>query len=67
MNQIRILLGDVERKRGRNYFESDPVSKQVPGMVVHTLERCLQEMGTELEEKKQRLDEVYISTIYITH
>lgn len=58
INQIRLLLSDVERKRGRNYFDSDPVSKQVPGMLVHTLERCLQEMGGDLESKKQKVQEV---------
>ncbi|XP_052078621.1 coiled-coil domain-containing protein 158-like isoform X7 [Mytilus californianus] len=58
INQIRILLGDVERKRGRNYFDSDPVSKQVPGMLVHTLERCLQELTSEAEDRKQRVDDL---------
>ncbi|XP_076071056.1 uncharacterized protein LOC143042560 [Mytilus galloprovincialis] len=58
INQIRILLGDVERKRGRNYFDSDPVSKQVPGMLVHTLERCLQELTSEAEDRKQKVDDL---------
>ncbi|CAG2203630.1 unnamed protein product [Mytilus edulis] len=58
INQIRILLGDVERKRGRNYFDADPVSKQVPGMLVHTLERCLQELTSEAEDRKQKVDDL---------
>ena len=58
LNQIRLLLVDVERKRGKPYFESDPVSKQVPGMLVHTFERFVQEMNSDLDQKKSRVTEV---------
>jgi hypothetical protein len=58
LNQIRLILGDVERKRGKPYFESDPVSKQVPGMLVHTFERFVQEMNSDVDQKKSRITEV---------
>ncbi|XP_022320777.2 uncharacterized protein LOC111122998 isoform X3 [Crassostrea virginica] len=58
LNQIRLLLVDVERKRGKPYFESDPVSKQVPGMLVHTFERFVQEMNSDLDQKKSRVTEL---------
>ncbi|XP_062580525.1 uncharacterized protein LOC134242455, partial [Saccostrea cucullata] len=57
LNQIRLILVDVERRRGKPYFESDPVTKQVPGMLVHTLERFVQEMNSELDQKKSRITE----------
>ncbi|XP_056011358.1 coiled-coil domain-containing protein 158-like isoform X2 [Ostrea edulis] len=58
LNQIRLILGDVERKRGKPYFESDPVSKQVPGMLVHTFERFVQEMNSDFDQKKSRITEL---------
>ncbi|XP_065933306.1 coiled-coil domain-containing protein 158 isoform X8 [Magallana gigas] len=58
LNQIRLLLVDVERKRGKPYFESDPVSKQVPGMLVHTFERFVQEMNSDSDQKKSRISEL---------
>ncbi|XP_061189078.1 coiled-coil domain-containing protein 158-like isoform X2 [Saccostrea echinata] len=58
LNQIRLILVDVERRRGKPYFESDPVTKQVPGMLVHTLERFVQEMNSELDLKKSRITEL---------
>lgn len=60
LNQIRLLLVDVERKRGKPYFESDPVSKQVPGMLVHTFERFVQEMNSDNDQKKSRISEVFL-------
>ncbi|XP_033742332.1 coiled-coil domain-containing protein 158-like isoform X1 [Pecten maximus] len=57
VNQIRQILVDAERKRGRPFFDSDPVTKQAPGMLVHTLERCLQEMSADITQKSQKMHE----------
>ena len=53
-----MILVDAERRRGKAYFESDPASAQVPSMLVHTLERCIQEMLKDLEIKKCKVEEV---------
>lgn len=66
LNQIRLLLVDVERKRGKPYFESDPVSKQVPGMLVHTFERFVQEMNSDSDQKKSRISEVFLKGFWLS-
>lgn len=58
LNQIRIILTDAERKRGRSYFDSDPATKQGPGMLVHTLERCISELSSDLDQKASQIKEV---------
>ncbi|KAL5012853.1 hypothetical protein ScPMuIL_011404 [Solemya velum] len=58
LNQIRLVMSEMERKRGRSFFESDPVGKQGPAMLVHTVERCLQEINKELEEKTEKLQQL---------
>ncbi|XP_045203592.2 trichohyalin-like isoform X4 [Mercenaria mercenaria] len=58
LNQVRIILVDAERRRGKPYFESDPASSQSPSMLVHTLERCIQELLKDIEIKKCKLNEL---------
>ncbi|KAK3100547.1 hypothetical protein FSP39_021619 [Pinctada imbricata] len=58
LNQVRAVLTDVEKKRGRPFFDSDPVDRQVPGMLVHTLERCVQEFTTDNNQKKCKIEEL---------
>ncbi|KAJ8297507.1 hypothetical protein KUTeg_024038 [Tegillarca granosa] len=58
LNQIRIILTDAERKRGRSYFDSDPATKQGPGMLVHTLERCISELSSDLDQKASQIKEL---------
>lgn len=63
LNQVRLILVDAERRRGKPYFESDPASSQSPSMLVHTLERCIQEMLKDLEIKKAKVEEVCLQKI----
>ncbi|KAL4230969.1 hypothetical protein ACF0H5_011342 [Mactra antiquata] len=58
LNQVRVILVDAERRRGKPYFESDPAGQQSPSMLVHTLERCIQELLKDLEIKKCKVDEL---------
>ncbi|XP_052796141.1 coiled-coil domain-containing protein 158-like isoform X1 [Mya arenaria] len=58
LSQVRMILVDAERRRGRAYFESDPASQQAPAMLVHTLERCIQEMLKDLEIRKAKNEEL---------
>lgn len=73
LSQVRLILVDAERRRGRAYFETDPASAQAPSMLVHTLEQCVQEMIKDVEVKTARINEVpatcllSLSDYLITH
>ncbi|XP_069129100.1 coiled-coil domain-containing protein 158-like isoform X3 [Argopecten irradians] len=67
VNQIRQILVDAERKRGRPFFDADPVTKQAPGMLVHTLERCLQEMSADITQKSQKIHELEKEILSLKH
>lgn len=58
LNQVRVILVEAERRRGKAYFESDPASQQSPAMLVHTLERCIQEMNKDTELNRSRVIEL---------
>lgn len=60
IGQIRLILVDAERRRGKPYFETDPASGQNPSMLVHTLERCIQELIKDIEIRKSKIEEVWI-------
>ncbi|XP_021375786.1 coiled-coil domain-containing protein 158-like isoform X9 [Mizuhopecten yessoensis] len=67
LNQTRQILVDAERKRGRPFFDSDPASKQAPGMLVHTLERCMQEMSADITQKSQKIHELEKEILSLKH
>ncbi|KAL3878348.1 hypothetical protein ACJMK2_030710, partial [Sinanodonta woodiana] len=58
INQMRLILADCERRRTKPYFDNDPVSAQNPSMLVHTLERCIQELTRDAEARKSRNEEL---------
>ncbi|XP_046576273.1 LOW QUALITY PROTEIN: coiled-coil domain-containing protein 158-like [Haliotis rubra] len=58
ITQIQTLLAEREKCRGKPFFESNFVSSQGPAMLIHTLERCLQELDTELDAKRKKVNEV---------
>ena len=66
ISQIRHILIDAERRRGKPYFETDPASTQNPSMLVHTLERCMQEMIKDVEIRKSKVEEVLTLLIFYT-
>ncbi|XP_064609168.1 coiled-coil domain-containing protein 158-like [Liolophura sinensis] len=58
LSQIRLLLSDAERKRGKPYCEPEPISRQNPTALVHTLEKCLQDFDKEIDLKKFNIDKL---------
>lgn len=64
LKHIRTVLSDIEKKRERSYFESEPILNQSPAMVAHTLERCIQDLDRELNMKKSKLQEVESTVVY---
>ncbi|XP_067664137.1 coiled-coil domain-containing protein 158-like [Haliotis asinina] len=58
ITQIQTLLAEREKCRGKPFFESNFVSSQGPAMLIHTLERCLQELDTELDAKRKKVNEL---------
>ena len=63
VSQLRTTLSEREQQRGRPFYESEPVSKQNISMLVHTVERCLQELQAEVLLKSSRCNEVSIEKI----
>lgn len=59
LSQIRLLLSDRERRQGKPYFESEPISRQSPSALINTLEKCLQDFDKEIDMKKTEIDTVY--------
>jgi len=55
------MLSDAETRRGRSFFDSEPAIKQPTGMLVHTLERCMQELHSEIDTKNLKILEVTIA------
>ncbi|XP_023930948.1 coiled-coil domain-containing protein 158-like, partial [Lingula anatina] len=58
LNQIRAVIASVEKKRGKSFYDSEPIDKQSSTMVVHTLERCVQEMESDLETKAGKMKQL---------
>lgn len=70
IGQLHATLAQRETKRGAPYYDSEPVSKQTVAMLVHTVERCLQELEAELMMKTAKCQEVSLllySTQTLTH
>ena len=57
-SQIRSSLASIEKRRGRAFFESDPVAGQSVTLLVHTLERCLQEYEADIDRKSYKMKQV---------
>ena len=58
LSSMRNLLAERERKRGKPFFDSDPVEGQTAAMLVHSLERCLQDVEHDLNLRTYRVNEV---------
>ena len=56
--QLRSLILDREHKRGRPFYDSEPVTRQSTTMLVHSLERCVQDLESESDSRQQRIREV---------
>ena len=58
VTQLRALLQEREIRRGRPFYDSEPITKQSLTVLVHSAERCLQNMEYELNQRQDRLDQV---------
>lgn len=58
MDLLRSVLRTAERRRGRSYYDSEPIDRQSSAMLVHSLERCLEEQEIERESQLSKIDEV---------
>ncbi|XP_074651409.1 coiled-coil domain-containing protein 158-like isoform X2 [Tubulanus polymorphus] len=55
VKQLKMLLATMEAKRGKAYFDMEPLQNQNPTMLVHTLERCLQDYEVENDYGKNKI------------
>ena len=58
VTQLRQIMAEWERRRGRQFFDSEPVPRQSVTMLVHTVERCLQEQDANVECSEDRIKQV---------
>lgn len=58
MSQIRNIIIEREKRRGKPYFEAEPAASQSTAMLAHTFETCLQELDHVISVKDCRVLEV---------
>jgi len=58
LNQLRSVLTEQEQRRGRAFYEGEPISSQNATMLVRVVEKCIQEMATELDLKNTTIMQV---------
>ncbi|CAH1777220.1 unnamed protein product, partial [Owenia fusiformis] len=57
-DQIRTFLRSIESKRGRPYFENEPIDGQGSSMVLHILERCIHEFEGDLDTNRAKINQM---------
>lgn len=62
--QIRDILVDRETKRGRVFYENEPVARQSITMLTHSIERALQDVDHDCNQRQDKIDQVELSLIY---
>ena len=55
---LRNVLKNCERREGKSYYMSEPISSQSSAMLVHTLERCLEDGERSRGTQANRIAEV---------
>ncbi len=65
MAQIRSLILDREHKRGRPFYDSEPVTRQNVTMLAHSLERCIQELESDADKNHHKVNEVSYNCHFI--
>ena len=58
LSQLRAVLGERERRRGRPYFDTDSAASQTATMLAHAAERALQEADSDSELQKDKIRQV---------
>ena len=58
LNQLRSVISEQERRRGRPYYEGEPLQNQNITLLVRAIEKCVQELDTELQLKTARITQV---------
>ena len=66
ISQLRGLLRDQENIRGRVFYETEPINTQSTSMLLHTIERCLNELHAEILTSKERAAQVCTGASRIT-
>ena len=55
---LRTVLRGAERRRGRSFYDSEPIDRQSSALLVHSLERCMDESEQERDSYTCRIEEV---------
>ena len=58
VSQLRGLLRNQEVIRGKSYYDTEPINTQTTSMLMHTLERCFNELHAEILTAKERAAQV---------
>ena len=58
LSEMKIILCDAEKKHGKAYFDSDPVSQQKCSVLPHALKRCFELLEADLGAKKTKISAV---------
>ena len=61
---LRNVLKNCERREGKSYYMSEPISSQSSAMLVHTLERCLEDGERARGTQANRIAEVSSVNLY---
>ena len=67
VTQLRALVQEREMRRGRPFYDSEPIMKQSLTVLVHSVERCMQNMEFELSQRQDRIDQVMRSITWIMY
>ena len=59
VSQIRDVLHERENKRGRVFYENEPISKQSITMLVHSIERAFHDVDFDVNHRQDKIDQVY--------
>ena len=58
---LRNVLMEAEKTRGRSFYQTEPIERQSSAMLVHSLEKFVDETSTEAEENQMKITEVLFS------
>ena len=58
LDQLRSVLTEQEHRRGRAFYEGEPIQSQSATMLVRVVEKCIQEMAMELDQKNKTVMQV---------
>ena len=58
VGQIRDVMLERESKRGRVFYENEPIQRQSITMLVHSIERAFQDADYDVTQRQDKIDQV---------